>query len=343
MKKLYLFTAILISLAFNIFSENSINLIEKTQELGLSLYWDTLTSSGIIEKEGHQITFQNKSPVIMFDNSEFSMTDSPEILNGSLIVSNDFINQTENFFKKENSTSSFKIGAILLDPGHGGKDPGAIANYTVNGKKIVVREKDINLSIGKMLYSSLKKSYPDKKIILTRDTDKFLALSERTEIANSVKLPENEAVLFVSIHVNASLNKQSSGYEVWYLSPGYRRNVLDSSKINEDKSIIPILNSMLEEEYTAESILMAKFIMDGLQEQIGNQSKARGIKAEEWFVVKNSNMPSVLIEVGFLTNQKEALNLNSPDYLKKTSLGIYNGIQAFVTHFERSRGFTQTK
>ena len=99
----------------------------------------------------------------------------------------------------------------------------------------------------------------------------------------------------------------------------------------------------MEEEYTAESILIAKFIMDGLSSQIGSVSKARGIKAEEWFVVKNSNMPSVLIEVGFLTNEKEALNLNDKSYLQKTSLGIYNGVSAFITHFERSRGFTKTK
>ena len=232
---------------------------------------------------------------------------------------------------------------IALDAGHGGKDPGAVASYTVNGKKITIQEKDITLSIGKELYGMLKKSYPDKQIILTRSTDKFLALSERTEIANSVKLKENEAVLFISIHVNASLNKQSSGYEVWYLSPGYRRTVIDSSKVSEDKSLLPILNSMMEEEYTAESILIAKFIMDGLSSQIGSVSKARGIKAEEWFVVKNSNMPSVLIEVGFLTNEKEALNLNDKSYLQKTSLGIYNGVSAFITHFERSRGFTKTK
>ena len=189
----------------------------------------------------------------------------------------------------------------------------------------------------------MKKSYPDKQIILTRCTDKFLALSERTEIANSVKLKENEAVLFISIHVNASLNKQSSGYEVWYLSPGYRRTVIDSSKVSEDKSLLPILNSMMEEEYTAESILIAKFIMDGLSSQIGSVSKARGIKAEEWFVVKNSNMPSVLIDVGIIANEKEALNLNDKSYLQKTSLGIYNGVSAFITHFERSRGFTKTK
>ena len=88
----------------------------------------------------------------------------------------------------------------------------------------------------------------------------FLTLGERTDIANNVKVKENEAILFISIHVNSSLNKTSSGYEVWYLSPGYRRTVLDKSTIDDDdKNLFPILNSMLEEEYTTESIMIAKY------------------------------------------------------------------------------------
>ena len=100
------------------------------------------------------------------------------------------------------------------------------------------------------------------------------------------------------------------------------------------------MNSMMEEEYTTESILIAKFIMDGIAAQVGSLSSPRGIKAEEWFVVKNSNMPAVLIEVGFLSNEKEAALLAENSYLQKMGLGIYNGLSAFVTHFERSRGFT---
>lgn len=194
-----------------------------------------------------------------------------------------------------------------------------------------------------MLYERLHAAYPDKQIILTRSTDKFLTLGERTDIANNVKVGENEAVLFISVHVNSSLNKTSSGYEVWYLSPGYRRTVLDKSAVDGDKNLFPILNSMLEEEYTTESIMIAKFIMDGLSAQIGKESTARGIRAEEWFVVKNSNMPAVLIELGFVSNEKEALLLNDDKYLKKATLGIYNGIAAFITHFERSQGFTSVQ
>jgi N-acetylmuramoyl-L-alanine amidase len=312
--------------------------MDTAKKEGITLYWDSLSETGMLEKNGHQITFRKDESIVMLDNVRFELTDAPELKNNKIYVSKKFMNDADQMFKENNSTM-FKVGAILIDAGHGGKDPGALKTYKINGKDVTIQEKDINLKVAILLGERLKTAYPDKQIILTRNKDVFLTLQERTEIANNVKVKEDEAVLFISIHVNSSLNKTSSGYEVWYLSPGYRRTVLDKSS-TEDSSLFPILNSMLEEEYTTESIMIAKFIMDGLQSQIGNESKARGIKAEEWFVVKNSNMPSVLIELGFVSNEKEALLLNNDTYLKKAALGIYNGIAAFITHFERSKGFT---
>ena len=337
MKKHVLFIAIF-SIVSVLFAVNDISLMDTAKKEGITLYWDSLSETGMLEKNGHQITFRKDENIVMLDNVRFELTDAPELKNNKIYVSKKFMNDADQMFKENNSTM-FKVGAILVDAGHGGKDPGALKTYKINGKDVTIQEKDVNLKVAKLLGERLKTAYPDKQIILTRNKDVFLTLQERTEIANNVKVKEDEAVLFISIHVNSSLNKTSSGYEVWYLSPGYRRTVLDKSS-TDDKSLFPILNSMLEEEYTTESIMIAKFIMDGLQSQIGNESKARGIKAEEWFVVKNSNMPSVLIELGFVSNEKEALLLNNDTYLKKAALGIYNGIAAFITHFERSKGFT---
>ncbi len=337
MKKHVLFVAIF-SIVSVLFAVNDISLMDTAKKEGITLYWDSLSETGMLEKNGHQITFRKDESIVMLDNVRFELTDAPELKNNKIYVSKKFMNDADQMFKENNSTM-FKVGAILVDAGHGGKDPGALKTYKINGKDVTIQEKDVNLKVAKLLGERLKTAYPDKQIVLTRNKDVFLTLQERTEIANNVKVKEDEAVLFISIHVNSSLNKTSSGYEVWYLSPGYRRTVLDKSS-TDDKSLFPILNSMLEEEYTTESIMIAKFIMDGLQSQIGNESKARGIKAEEWFVVKNSNMPSVLIELGFVSNEKEALLLNNDTYLKKAALGIYNGIAAFITHFERSKGFT---
>jgi N-acetylmuramoyl-L-alanine amidase len=339
---LLIFAALLLTLS-SAFSAESVQLLSKAGEEGMLVYWDSLSRTGLLEKNGHQISFRPGDNIVLLDNRRLSVTDAPADDNGTIFVSQKFMDDAESFFKMENNGSSYRVGAILIDPGHGGKDPGAMQSFTKDGKTFTIREKDVTLAVGKMLYARLKAAYPDKQIILTRSTDKFLSLGERTDIANSVNLKENEAVVYVSVHVNASLDKKASGYEVWYLSPGYRRTVIDKSDAGNDKTLFPILNAMTEEEYTTESILIAKFIMDGLQSQIGDVTKARGIKAEEWFVVRNTNMPSVLVELGFLTNYEESLNLRNSSYLQKAALGIYNGISDFITHFERSRGFTSSK
>ncbi len=345
-KKLFANLFVFIFLAEAIFAQSSSqkNLIESAAASGMTLYWDTLSQGGVLEKNGKQISFRVESPVILLNNEKFLKTDSPQISGGAIFVSNDFLREAENYFSTQNlSEESFKVGAILIDPGHGGKDSGASMTHKIGGKNVTLKEKDINLTVSKMLAERLKSAYPEKQIIMTRSTDVFLSLQQRTDIANSMnaKLKEREAVLYVSVHVNSSLDKKARGYEVWYLSPGYRRTVLDSGKKAEDPKLFNILNSMMEEEYTTESILIAKFIMDGLGAQIGSLSVPRGIKAEEWFVVRNSNMPSVLVEVGFVSNAEEAKLLNDKTYLQKTAFGIYNGISAFVAHFERSRGFSR--
>lgn len=323
-------------------SDTLINIVDVAAKSGASVYWDPLTGTGLLDKNGHQVSFRTGDDFILQDYGKIVMVDAPVFKNGAVLVTNSFTKTVDSIFSQEVSASGYRIGAIIVDPGHGGKDPGAMDTHTIDGKKVTVKEKDVTLAVGQMLYARLKAAYPDKKILLTRNTDVFLSLSQRTEIANSVQLKDHEAVLYISVHVNASLDKKASGYEVWYLTPGYRRTVIDKDA-SDDTTLFPILNSMMEEEYTTESILIAKFVMDGMQAQVGAYTAPRGIKAEEWFVVRNANMPSVLVELGFLTNEKEAALLADNSYLQKAALGIYNGMSAFVTHFERSRGFTGTK
>ena len=320
-------------------SSKQISLTEYTAQEEAELYWDSLTGGGMFMKDGHTISFRVDDPVIMLDYNKLAVVEAPSQRGGNVYVGEDFKNCIENLLKTEAPEPYFRIGAVLIDPGHGGKDPGALDSITVDGKKVQVQEKDIVLNVGKKIYNLLKKKYPEKNIIMTRDTDKFLSLEERVAIANNVKLGEREAILYVSVHVNAAFDKNAGGFEVWYLSPGYRRSVISESEA-DDAEILPILNSMMEEEYTTESILMAKYILDGLDNKMGDVMTNRGIKEEEWFVVRNAKMPSVLIELGFLTNPKEAAILIDESYLKKIADGIYNGIVSFIVHFEHSRGFT---
>ncbi|MBQ2552919.1 MAG: N-acetylmuramoyl-L-alanine amidase, partial [Treponema sp.] len=316
-----------------------VNLSAEAEKEGMELHWDPLTRAGVLEKNGHYISFSAGNSFVLKDFVILVKEDAPYVEDNILMATSSFMKNAEDFFTGTDSISAYKIGAILIDPGHGGKDPGALKEWVFDGKKTTVQEKDITLTTGLLLRDYLRKAYPDKKILMTRSTDVYLKLEERTEIANSVKLDENEAILYVSIHVNASLDQNVSGYEAWYLSPDYRRQVLDK-KVSDDEDVQSILNDMMEEEYTLESILISKFVLEGIGEQVGDLSKSRGMKANDWFVVKNSMMPSVLLEIGFLTNEAEAKLLNDGSYLKKVALGVYNGLQAFVSHFERSSGFT---
>ena len=304
-------------------SQGFVPLIEGSSQIGAKLFWDSLSGIGVLEKNGHSMQFKAEDQIALFDYRTFEIVDAPKVVNVSVFVSNAFMTRAEDFLgnsKPSAPDSLFKIGAILIDPGHGGKDSGAVGKHKVNGKNTQLYEKDVVLKVAEDLYKQLKTAYSDKKIYMTRTDDTFLSLEERVEIANNTQLGEHEAILYISIHANSAFDKKASGFEVWYLSPGYRRTIL--SEDAADKEILPILNSMLEEEYTTESIMIAKFIMDGLQAQIGKDSVARGIRAEEWFVVKNSNMPAVLIELGFVSNEKEAMLLYDDKYLKKETLGI---------------------
>ena len=337
MKKIFQFCAVFF-VSLSVFAQAGVNLVAEAERRGVACWWDPLGGSGVLEKNGHQVVFRAGDPFVLQDYTKVRFTDAPELSGGTVMVSRKFIDDTFPLFSAEAGGEDYKVGVIIIDPGHGGKDPGAVATHTIGGRKVTVQEKDICLKTASLLCARLKKVYPDKKIIMTRSTDVFLSLEERTDIANSVKLGEREAVIYVSIHVNSSLDKKATGYEAWYLSPDYRRTVLENDN-NVDKNLFDILNSLTEEEYTSESLLIAKFVMDGIQAQVGSLSNQRGIKAHDWFVVKNANMPSILVELGFLTNEGEAKNLIDDFYLQKVSLGIYNGIAAFVTHFERSRGF----
>jgi N-acetylmuramoyl-L-alanine amidase len=161
-------------------------------------------------------------------------------------------------------------------------------------------------------------------------------------MANAIELGKEDAIIYVSIHANASLNNKATGFEVWYLPPDYRRTLIDQDSIDvPSEEVLPILNTMLEEEYTTESILLAQRVIDSLDREVGDKSPNRGLKEEIWFVVRKAKMPSILIELGFVTNRDEALLLADPAYLQKLSKAIYNGVSGFIEDFERTKGFTE--
>jgi len=316
-----------------------VSLAETARKLDAVLFWDPLSLTVTLSKNGHLVNFRVGEKLVLFDYRGLELLDAPENQSGRIMLSTAFADRLSSFFDTLPPPVSYRVGAILIDPGHGGKDPGAIGKASVNGKSVTVAEKDVVLTVAKDVYDRLSRLYPDKQVLLTRKDDTYPSLEDRVEMANSVKLDDHEAILYISIHANSAFNKTSTGFEVWYLSPDYRRTVIDKGD-GQSNDILPILNSMMEEEFTTESILIAKSIMEELDKKIGAQSPNRGIKEESWFVVRNAKMPSVLVELGFVSNPEEAALLASDEYLQKCAAGIYNGLAVFISHFEGSRGFT---
>ncbi len=286
-----------------------------------------------------RIIFKLDSPEILFDYNRRGAVEAPFRRDGVLFFPKGFIDEASRYFdgKELDRQNRYRVAVILIDPGHGGKDTGAIGRHTIKGKQLIIQEKDVVLDVAKRLYDKLRATYPDKRIMMTREGDTYPSLEDRVEKANGVVLKKQEAIIYLSIHANASFNKKTKGFEVWYLPPDYRRNVLGSEPSTEKKEILPILNSMMEEEFTTESVIIAKNVLEGLDEQIGKSSPNRGLKEESWFVVRNTRMPSILTEIGFVTNPDEAVLLATPDYLQKIAAGLYNGVVGFIGSFESSQ------
>jgi N-acetylmuramoyl-L-alanine amidase len=341
------FTFIFLSLA--IFPINALSLDETLKTLDLvsvtekpQFRWDPLLQDGIFNMGEHFGVFstaskEGESGYLLFNNRELFNVPLPYNKNGELNFPEAFVITLKDAFVKsfENDASRFRVTTIIIDPGHGGKDPGAVGKHTINGKNTTVSEKDIVLKTAIRLRDLLSQAYPDKKILMTRDSDFFRTLEQRSDIANAVHVRDNESVIFISIHANDSVNTNARGYEVWHITSGQKRNLLKDKKNDYSPDIMAILEAMLEEEFTTESIVLADSILAAFNQQLGAGVPSRGRKANDWFVVRNSRMPAVLVELGFVSNRQDAILMTSEEGLNKLTLSLYNGIKDFIGIFER--------
>jgi N-acetylmuramoyl-L-alanine amidase len=322
-------------------SSGSLGFAAAAENLKARISFDPLTGSGIVERSGLRASFAVDVPFVLLEWDQTIAVEAPRNAPEGLVFPASTVSALASAFGSRESelASQYSVAAILIDPGHGGKDPGAIGEHQIGGKKLRVVEKDIALAVAQTLHAKLRDRFPDRKIFITRKGDTYPSLEDRVEMANAVELTANEAIIYVSIHANAAFNKNARGFEVWYLNPEYRRKLVDpGAPGGPSDDIAPILNAMLEEEFTTESIILARSIVTSLQSTIGAQSPSRGVKAEEWFVVRNARMPSVLVEMGYITNLDEAKLLATEDYLREIAEGIYTGIVDFIGYFEGMKG-----
>jgi N-acetylmuramoyl-L-alanine amidase len=223
------------------------------------------------------------------------------------------------------------IRRIVIDPGHGGHDTGTISP---GGMK----EKDLVLDVGRRLRAYIKNNYPDVEVIMTRDTDRFVALEERTAIANS-----RRADLFISVHANASPSRAASGVETFFLSPDrapaedVQTAARENARIAADKpgeKAEPIFASVTVGNRVAESRELARYIQAGLVRGIGAQSPRtamnRGVKHASFVVLLGAAMPSVLAEVSFLSNPKDEALLQTSQFRERVAASLFAGLNGYL-------------
>lgn len=235
---------------------------------------------------------------------------------------------------KESQTNEtdYKIKTVVIDPGHGGHDPGCLGSST--------REKHLALAIGKKVASAIQQQFPSVKVIMTRDKDVFIPLHERAKIAN-----RNNADLFISIHCNFMPgSKATKGSETYVMGLHTAEHNLEVAKRENEVILLEenyeqnydfdpnspeahIMLSMFQNAYLEQSILFAERVENNIHGVAAR--KSRGVKQAGFYVLKATTMPSVLVETGFLSNREEESYLNT----EEGQYAIANSIlQAFAEY-----------
>jgi N-acetylmuramoyl-L-alanine amidase len=242
----------------------------------------------------------------------------------------------------ENATRSLtralglKVNRIVIDAGHGGHDDGTIGPHGVLEKDVVL---DVALRLAKLVQERM-----NAEVVLTRSDDTFIPLHERTAIAN-----DHKADLFLSIHANSSPAPEVAGTETFFLNftnapdalnVAARENAGSDKSVGELRDLIQTitLNDKIEESHT-----FAQDIQNAIQTQAAHSNPSahnRGVKRAPFVVLIGASMPSVLAEIGFLSNSRDENNLGKPEYRQKVAEALYKGLAQYsqsLSHFEPGR------
>lgn len=233
---------------------------------------------------------------------------------------------------------------VVLDPGHGGTDPGNLGTG-----RLKTTEKHVSLDVALKVGEYIKENYSNVKVVYTRKGDTYPSLKERCDIANNAN-----ADLFISIHCNANDNKAASGAETFvmglhkteeslkaamkenasiFLEKDHEKNYGGFDPNNPDTYIIL---SMRENLYLDQSINLAKKVQDQFRTRVGR--KDRGVKQAGFWVISYTNMPSVLVELGFLTNSEEEDFLNSEEGKTYLASAIYRAFKDYKEKVDIKNG-----
>ncbi len=231
----------------------------------------------------------------------------------------------------EDVKDRWRLDTVVLDAGHGGKDPGSQGKYGTKEKDVVL---DITKRIGKLLERS------GIKVVYTRDEDVFIPLIERTKIANDAN-----GKLFVSVHANSNKNRKIQGFETYLLRPGKSEDAIEVA--SRENAVIKleektkqyekltgenlIMATMAQSMFMKESEDLASIIQMELDKRLNTPN--RGVKQAGFYVLIGASMPNVLVEVGYISNPSEEKKLKQTSHKQQVAEAIFHGIK----HFKHTR------
>lgn len=305
----------------------------KVDQLGDLLSIAFLLRQEPLSSEIYQDQFTNEVVTVFRTKEEIQAKESEKQNDSSEGSDNDEVNQHLDEERKK-----WLIDTVVIDPGHGGKDPGAI------GVKKTY-EKDIVLDVGLKLGNLIKRNMPGVKVIFTRNSDRFIELKRRTQIAN-----ENNAKVFISIHVNSNKKKNVNGFETYIL--GAEKGESAKDVVLKENAVINFEDPGSQKEYRGINVILATMAQSAfmrqsehlasmIQEEMDKKLKAlnlknRGVKQAPFWVMVGASMPSVLTEIGFITNSYEARILKTTSYQLQIAEGIFNGLRRFKKDYENA-------
>ncbi len=231
----------------------------------------------------------------------------------------------------------FRLKRVVIDAGHGGKDPGALGSRS--------KEKDIALTVALQVGKYVEELLPDVQVIYTRKTDVFLELKERSNIAN-----RNKADLFISIHCNAASNRSAYGTETFVM--GTKNFEANFDIVKRENSVILMeddykenyegfdptspesymMFNLMQRAFLSNSISLASKVETDFTTRVNRHS--RGVKQAPLYVLWTTSMPSVLIELGFISNVNEERYLNTADGQTFLASAIFRSIKAYKEEIE---------
>lgn len=326
-------------------------LVKLCEAYDIEYKWDTFLQTAALIKNGKIILRAGSDRILV--NGEYRKLSSPVVFaNSTVYVPASFIRSDLGFIVGARPAAEkprekppvarpsgrYTIKTIVLDAGHGGRDPGAM------GRRSRIKEKDLTLPITKKLRNILEDH--GIKVIMTRDSDVFVSLRERARIANS-----SGAELFISIHINASRSRMMNGFECYYLSEATDDNAraleaFENVGLKTDENTVLEHSSALDKtlwdmkltENRRESAQLAGFICNSVDNSL--VARNRGVKTARFYVLKMTRIPAVLVETGYISNKFEELKFRDNTYVDRITDVIAKGILSYKDEYERTEGFT---